>query len=473
MAMKHKSLFRITGLLLLFVGCLLSYSFQQNAGTYQNIKSKMKNAVLNANDGFVITASENSKASDFDFLLGTHKVLHKRLKTRLVGSKDWEEFNGTHKMEPLLNGIGNLEQHLMCFPEGQMEGMALRLFNPATRLWSIHWANSTSGKLDVPMVGSFENNLGFFYAKDHYQDKPILVQFKWDVTNEKQPVWSQAFSLDKGETWEWNWHMHFSKEKIKNSDISATVDKPDSTIPIGIIELRNYVMKNGLRDSFIHYFEENLIEPQNAIKGYVIGQYRVKGLEDNFCWIRGFKGMKERSSFLPAFYYGPEWKKHKRVANPMLANNDNVYLLRPLLLHNDSLEPAKSINRFLLIPNKGIAVINFYIANTKLDQLLKLFAKEYLPLLKECGVNDCTLWTSVMEENDFPRLPVFQDKNLLVTITFYKNELDYGETMKKIDSKMTDDLKASLQDVITIKNTMILYPSEKTISQRNNQKPLP
>ena len=151
----------------------------------------------------------------------------------------------------------------------------------------------------------------------------------------------------------------------------------------------------------------------------------------------------------------------------MLANNDNVYLLRPLLLRNDSLEPAKSIDHTLLVPKQGIAVINFYIANTKLNQLLKIFAKEYLPLLNEFGINDCTLWTSVMEENDFPRLPVFQDKNLLVTITFYKNELDYMEKMKKVDLKMTEDLKARLLDVITIKNTMILYPSEKTINQRN------
>lgn len=163
MTMKHKSLFRITGLLLLFIGCLLSYSFQQNAAIYQNTKSKMKNAVLNTEGELIITASKNSMSSDFDFLLGTHEVHHKKLKTRLVASKNWEEFKGVHKMEHLLNGIGNLEQQLICFPEGQMEGMAVRLFNPATRLWSIHWADSTSGRLDVPMIGSFENNVGFFW----------------------------------------------------------------------------------------------------------------------------------------------------------------------------------------------------------------------------------------------------------------------------------------------------------------------
>ncbi len=433
----------------------------------------MKNAIIDDKGEITITSSKTSNANDFNFLLGHHKVHHKKLKARLSENNDWVEFDGTHCMESLLIGIGNLERHFMNDGERKTEGIALRLFNPTNNLWSIYWADSNSGKLDAPMLGSFENNEGWFYGKDNFNGKPIYVQFKWDVNNPFQPIWSQAFSVDKGETWEWNWHMHFSKEEIENNGIEAIVDQPDSTIPIGVIELRNYVMKHGLRDSFIHYFEENFIEPQKAVKGYVVGQYRVKGSENNFCWIRGFKDMKERSSFLPAFYYGPDWKKHKSVANSMLANNDNVYLLRPLLLRSDSLEPAQSISHSLLIPNRGIAVVDFYIANSKLDQLLKVFAKEYMPLLKQCDINDCTLWTSVLEENDFPRLPVFQDKNLLVTITFYKNELDYEETMKKIDSKMSDDLKARLHDVITIKNTMILYPSEKTINQRNNQKPLP
>lgn len=44
----------------------------------------------------------------------------------------------------------------------------------------------------------------------------------------------------------------------------------------------------------------------------------------------------------------------------------------------------------------------------------------------------------------------------------------YEEAMKKVESKMTEDLRARLQDVITLKNTMILYPTDKTI----NQKPL-
>ena len=139
------------------------------------------------------------------------------------------------------------------------------------------------------------------------------------------------------------------------------------------------------------------------------------------------------------------------------------------MLRNDSLSPAEFITSSQLFPGRGIAVVDFYIANSKLDQLLKLFSKEYLPLIKECRVQNISLWTSVLEENDFPRLPVFQDKNLLVTISFYNNELEYVEMMKKIDLKTPEDVKSSLQDIITIKNTMFLYPTEKTSSQKLSQ----
>ena len=35
--------------------------------------------------------------------------------------------------------------------------------------------------------------------------------FQSDALNPKQPKWSQAFSMDDGETWEWNWEMPLSK----------------------------------------------------------------------------------------------------------------------------------------------------------------------------------------------------------------------------------------------------------------------
>jgi NIPSNAP len=247
--------------------------------------------------------------------------------------------------------------------------------------------------------------------------------------------------------------------------LDRALSSNDSAELIGVLELRNYVLKPGRREAFTRLFEEDLIQPQEALHGYPLGQYRVKGNEDNFCWFRGFTSMKSRSSFLPSFYFGPVWKQYRTAANAMIVNNDNVYLLRPLVLQQDSLVPVKGIDRALLYPGNKMAVVDFYISNTKLDQLLKTFSRSYLAILDKCGIHSYSLWVSELEENDFPRLPVFQDKNLLVAITFYDNETDYAEKMKKVNSQIDEDLKTALEDGITLKHTLILYPTKKTMAQ--------
>ncbi len=109
------------------------------------------------------------------------------------------------------NGVGNIDNYLATFNGVPFEGMSVRLFNPATRLWSIYWADSTEGILQPPVVGSFDNNKGHFFTKDIFKEKKIIVVFRWDLSDKENPVWSQAFSADNGKTWEWNWYMYFSR----------------------------------------------------------------------------------------------------------------------------------------------------------------------------------------------------------------------------------------------------------------------
>src|SRR4051794_18759466 len=71
------------------------------------------------------------------------------------------------------------------------EGITLRLFNPKTRLWSLYWVASNTGVLDPPVVGSFENNVGHFFCKDTFNEKNIIVVFRWDARDKNRPVWSQ------------------------------------------------------------------------------------------------------------------------------------------------------------------------------------------------------------------------------------------------------------------------------------------
>ncbi|MEP6612252.1 MAG: hypothetical protein ABJA76_10220 [Mucilaginibacter sp.] len=165
---------------------------------------------LSANGTLAITASAASSMHDFDFLTGRRSVHHKKLKERLNGSSDWFEFDGDYEIRSILNGLGNIEKYnLITNDQQSLEGMNLRIFNPATRLWSIYWADSISGTLEAPLIGSFSNGVGHFYTLDRHNDQKIIVQFRYDPSDNNRPNWRQAFSADDGQTWEWNWYMNY------------------------------------------------------------------------------------------------------------------------------------------------------------------------------------------------------------------------------------------------------------------------
>jgi hypothetical protein len=163
------------------------------------------------NGELMISPSSTSSQNDFDFFVGKWNLKNKKLKERLNNCTEWTEFHSTQECYKILNGLGNIDNFLAEFDSVPFEGMSLRLFNPQTKLWSIYWADSNQGTLEKPVVGSFDNNIAHFYAKDTFQGKDILVVFKWDKTDPDNVIWSQAFSTDEGTTWEWNWYMYMSR----------------------------------------------------------------------------------------------------------------------------------------------------------------------------------------------------------------------------------------------------------------------
>jgi hypothetical protein len=231
--------------------------------------------------------------------------------------------------------------------------------------------------------------------------------------------------------------------------------------PIRVLELRNYVTKPGQRDKFISYFETNFIDSQNALGGYILGQFRVEDADDNFFWIRGFNDMASRSRYLPEFYRGEFWKQHRNDANDMLINNDNVHLLKPLGLSADRRDAAVNSNEFG--KKKGLVVIDYYVANTRLKELIEFFKSRYLPFLEGQHIST-TPWVSELSENDFPGLPVFQDKNLLVTITPFRDEAEYRLKLKQMNAGPNQKLLTELREIVTTKTTVILHPTKKSFS---------
>jgi hypothetical protein len=149
---------------------------------------------------------------DFDFQQGRWQVAHRRLRARLAGCTEWEEFAGTSKQRPILGGNGNIEDNLLHLPGGDYRAVALRSFDPASATWAIWWLDARAPHaLDTPVIGRFENGIGSFYADERLDGRPVRMRFLWLDTHTDSPRWEQALSADGGESWETNWVMTFTR----------------------------------------------------------------------------------------------------------------------------------------------------------------------------------------------------------------------------------------------------------------------
>jgi hypothetical protein len=88
-----------------------------------------------------------------------------------------------------------------------------------------------------------------------------------------------------------------------------------------LLELRQYQVVPGKRDTLIELFEREFIESQEAVGMQVVGQFRDQADPDRFVWLRGFADMHARGEGLNAFYFGPVWQQFRNEANATLLDN--------------------------------------------------------------------------------------------------------------------------------------------------------
>jgi hypothetical protein len=158
-----------------------------------------------------------TNARGFDFLFGDWRVAHRRLRARLAGCREWDEFDGTCAARPILGGLGNIDDNLLNLPSGPYRAATFRAFDVATARWSIWWLDArTPHALDTPVTGAFSDGVGAFFAEDTLGGRPIRVRFLWTETQTSQPEWAQAFSADGGASWETNWIMRFTRTAEAN-----------------------------------------------------------------------------------------------------------------------------------------------------------------------------------------------------------------------------------------------------------------
>ncbi len=95
-----------------------------------------------------------------------------------------------------------------------------------------------------------------------------------------------------------------------------------------IVELRQYTLHPGARDTLIELFEREFVTGQEAVGIAVGGRFRDLDDPDRFVWLRAFPDMESRRRSLEAFYGGPVWREHREAANATMVDSDDVLLLR-------------------------------------------------------------------------------------------------------------------------------------------------
>lgn len=151
-------------------------------------------------------------ARDFDFEFGAWTAKIARRVKPLTGSSEWAEYEGVSTVRPVWGGKANLGELKVSGPAGAIEGMSLRTYNPATRLWAVTWVNSADGQVTPPLVGGFDAaGRGEFHNQDTLGGRPIFVRFQFQPVVDGAFRLEQAFSADAGRTWEVNWIADFKK----------------------------------------------------------------------------------------------------------------------------------------------------------------------------------------------------------------------------------------------------------------------
>jgi hypothetical protein len=158
-----------------------------------------------------VPALPHDGSHDFDFELGTWKVHVERLVAPLTGSTTWSHWDGVSHVRKVWGGKANLVELEADGPSGHIEFLSLRLYNPRSRQWSLHYATSANGELATPSIGDFRDGRGEFYDQETHDGRAILVRGVLTHSGPDSAHFEQSFSTDGGRTWEVNVREQFTR----------------------------------------------------------------------------------------------------------------------------------------------------------------------------------------------------------------------------------------------------------------------
>jgi len=216
--------------------------------------------------------------------------------------------------------------------------------------------------------------------------------------------------------------------------LEADMDHPSNAtsrhMASPVVELRQYTLHPGQRETLIGLFDNEFIESQEATGMTVIGQFRDLDRPDMFVWMRGFEDMEARREALTAFYDGPVWARHRDAANGTMIDSNDVLLLKPawrdagFSLSKSRRPPTAGVETS---PHDGhlasIVEISIHHLRPGIEcGFAEHFQTKAIPQLEASGARLLGAFTTKHVENTFPRLPVRTGENVFISVVALKNQ---------------------------------------------------
>lgn len=203
----------------------------------------------------------------------------------------------------------------------------------------------------------------------------------------------------------------------------------DTAADQAVIELRQYTLHPGRRDTLIALFEREFLESQERTGLRVLGQFRDLDDPDRFVWLRSFTSMPARKAALETFYGGPVWQQHRAAANATMIDSDNVLLLKPA--HAQGAFAMAGLQRADVdapAPPAGLVVATIWtLQQPATPALLNLVRTRLEPQLREDGATVLASLVTETAPNTFPRLPVRSSDHVLVLFTGFSGEQAHAQ----------------------------------------------
>lgn len=209
----------------------------------------------------------------------------------------------------------------------------------------------------------------------------------------------------------------------------------DPSLASPIVDLRQYTLFPGMRDRFVALFDTQFVETQEEAGIRLIGQFRDLGDPNRFVWLRGYADMPSRERALKDFYLeGQAWKDHAPAARSMMIDTDDVLMLKPLDADGAfRLEPpARRPALASPAPQSLVLASIHHVANEAAAQFAAFYRQQALPHLLAAGGRLLGLFATEHSPNNFPRHPVREGENVLVSFMGFDDLAHYHRHMEAL-----------------------------------------